>query len=279
MNYGEEYVMNNEFIIFVPPDDENDVFCITLAGITYKNPDYRVIRNNSKQFTLEYVISGEGTVVDNTQTYHVAKGDMYMLQPGANHYYYSSSQNPWEKIWINAHGTLIENLTRTYGIHSTVLFEKTNGYPLLKKAVDICCNHTLSASQINNEIALIFQELVILMSNCVKKTNHISKEANILKNYLNMHINENITISELSRLILRSESQTIRIFKKYFNDTPYEYLMKNKIYRAKTLLQNTNMKVKDIAFSLGFCDEHYFSKIFKQRTFQTPKEFRQNFHE
>ena len=271
--------MNNEFLIFAPPDDTNDIFCITMAGITYKNPNYSVKRNNSKQFTLEYIISGEGTIFNNGEKYHVGKGDMYMLQPGSDHYYYADTQNPWEKIWINAHGNLIENLTRAYGIYSTVIFKNTNGYALLKKAVDICCNHTLSAVQINDQIALIFHELVIMMRNSVKKTNVVSKEADILRNYLNMHINENVTIRELSELIFRSESQTIRIFKKYFNDTPYEYLMKNKINRAKTLLKNTDMKVKDIAFSLGFCDEHYFSSIFKHRTSMTPKEYKQNSHD
>ena len=271
--------MNEEFLIFIPPDDENDIFCLTLTGITYKNPDYCVTRKKSKLLTLEYIIAGEGTVFCDKDKYHVEKGDMYMLMPGSDHYYFSDPQNPMEKIWINAHGTLIENLTRIYGIHSKVKFENTNGYNLLKKAVDICCNHTLTAREMNSRVSIIFHELVILMSQNMRQNDGISTEADTLRNYLNMHINENVSIKELSKLIFRSESQTIRIFKKYFNDTPYEYLMKNKINRAKTLLKNTNMRVKDIAFSLGFCDEHYFSSIFKKRTSMTPKEYKQNFHD
>lgn len=266
--------MKNEFLIFAPPDSENDIFRITMAGITYEDPNYSVTRNNSSQFTLEYIISGEGTVCDKGENYQVCKGDMYMLQLGENHHYFSNPHNPWKKIWINAQGSLPENLTRTYGIYSNSVFKNTDGYDLLKQAVDICCNHTLSAREINEQIAVIFHRLVILMSNSIKTLPPISNEADILKKYLDSHINDNVTIEELSKLIFRSESQTIRIFKKYFNDTPYEYLMKNKIYRAKTLLKNTNMRVKDIAYSIGFSDEHYFSSIFKQRTSMSPKEYK-----
>jgi YesN/AraC family two-component response regulator len=47
---------------------------------------------------------------------------------------------------------------------------------------------------------------------------------------------------------------------------------------AKSLLQNTSLSAKEIAFRLGFSDEHYFSNFFKKRTGMRPVEYKKGCH-
>ena len=115
---------------------------------------------------------------------------------------------------------------------------------------------------------------MMFISNAISKNDSISEDAVILKNYIDLHIEENISIKTLSRLILRSESQTIRIFKNNFHITPYDYLLTSKINRAKIIIANTNLSIKEIAYRLSFSDEHYFSNIFRKKTGVAPTKYR-----
>ena len=64
--------------------------------------------------------------------------------------------------------------------------------------------------------------------------------------------------------------------KKEMKITPYEYHLKNKIDRAMLLLETSDLSIKEIAFSLGFSDEHYFSDIFKRKTGIKPTHYRKS---
>ena len=71
-----------------------------------------------------------------------------------------------------------------------------------------------------------------------------------------------------------SKSNLIRVFKKHTGQTPYKFLLDEKIRISKVLLRSTNMNVKTIADRLCFSDEHYFSFIFKRKTGCTPLKYR-----
>ena len=72
----------------------------------------------------------------------------------------------------------------------------------------------------------------------------------------------------------RSESQTIRTFKRNWGRTPYQFLIERKLQKAQVLLTGTAKAVKEIAAELGFNDEYHFSALFKQKVGLSPKHFR-----
>jgi transcriptional regulator GlxA family with amidase domain len=64
------------------------------------------------------------------------------------------------------------------------------------------------------------------------------------------------------------------MLKSEMNTTPYDYLLERRFAQAKSLLQSTNLLIKEIAFRCGFTDEHYFSDLFKRKCGTTPREYR-----
>ena len=72
-----------------------------------------------------------------------------------------------------------------------------------------------------------------------------------------------------------SLSTFTRAFLSAYKITPYEYYLSSKEALAKALLQNTSLGAKEIAFRLGFSDEHYFSNFFKKRTGMRPMEYKE----
>jgi AraC-like DNA-binding protein len=114
------------------------------------------------------------------------------------------------------------------------------------------------------------------MQASIKRDDRLSGIGAEMKDFLNTRITEKFQICDLCRHISRSESQTIRLFKKIFGITPYTYVLDKKIGFAKKLLMDTNLSVKEIATKLCFSDEYYFSNIFKKKTGLTPSQYRRS---
>lgn len=262
----------DEYIVSIPPAEKNP-FNISLTGITYKNPNYSISRENTSVTVVEYIISGTGYVECENAIYTVNAGDMYILQPYSNHKYYSDKLNPYQKIWFNSNGILLSELLRIYGISGKIIFKSANGYDYMNKILKICENKTLTGDEINTRTAAVALELIAFLAENDHK-NTPKSEAVILKQYIDMNIEKNVTIDELSKQIFRSKSQTMRIFKNAYGHSPYDYLLSQRLLRANSFLQNTNIPIKDISQRLGFCDEHYFSNLYKKKTGMSPSDFR-----
>lgn len=95
-----------------------------------------------------------------------------------------------------------------------------------------------------------------------------------LDTYIRSHYTEEINLANLADKYHFNHSYLTRIFKKLKGDSPLKLINTLRINDAKELLQNPNLSVKEISEMLGFSSQHYFSRIFKEFTNQTPKEYR-----
>lgn len=139
---------------------------------------------------------------------------------------------------------------------------------------EILADSSLTSDEIAKKVSVIFFELVQCLSENTEKKDKIPPDAETMKNYIDTNIYKSITIDDLASLIYKSPAHTIRIFKNAYGVTPYEYYVDNRIKKAISLLKDTMFSVKEIAYMLSFCDEHYFSNIFKQRTGKKPTDYR-----
>ncbi|MBN1553788.1 MAG: AraC family transcriptional regulator [Phycisphaerae bacterium] len=71
-----------------------------------------------------------------------------------------------------------------------------------------------------------------------------------------------------------SKDHFIRLFRKYKNVTPGEYIIQSRIQAAVQMLRFTTLSVTQIAERLGYGDIYAFSKQFRQRTGQSPMSYR-----
>jgi AraC family transcriptional regulator of arabinose operon len=249
-------------------------FNIDITGITYPDPHYHVERKQSSVYSLEYIISGEGVAYIDNQVIYPSKGDIYLLPLGHHHRYHSSSEHPWEKIWMNVYGPLCDLLISTYHLDGVYWIKDLNLLDLFQKFLVVCEQKDVSVNIIFQQSALIFHEILSKMSMHLYDTPIIKNAvAYRVKEYIDKNIYDKLSIDALAKIACLSPSQLNRIFKFEFGQTPYEYILYQKIETAKLLLSNTNISVKQIAYKLNFADEHYFSNIFKARTMVSPKAF------
>ena len=94
-------------------------------------------------------------------------------------------------------------------------------------------------------------------------------------NYIREHMDREITLEELLRLTGMSKSYFSRNFKDVTGKTFVTYLNDMRIETAKKYLTETKQPIYWIASQVGYVDEHYFRRVFRERTGVTPKQFRE----
>ena len=82
------------------------------------------------------------------------------------------------------------------------------------------------------------------------------------------------TIAALARKAGYSVDHFSRVFQKVTRARPQDYIINARIERARQLLSESDLTIGMIAEALGFRDIFFFSRQFRQKTGQTPTEFR-----
>lgn len=64
------------------------------------------------------------------------------------------------------------------------------------------------------------------------------------------------------------------LYRKFFHASPLAEVLDARLVKARRLLKTTTFQIKEIASQCGWRDEHYFARLFRQKTGATPGEFR-----
>lgn len=268
-----------EHIISFLPDQMPDqsVFYVEMAGITYPDRNYHIVRRNSHIYCIEYILSGKGYVRCDGVEFFPKAGDVYCLPAGLHHEYGSLAEEPFEKIWINVRGELCDSLFRAYRLQGRYHFPESPLYPLFKRFLSACENERKSADKLFTTCALLLHEILLsLGSGAGERPLAESGAAAQAKAFMDEHVYGRLSMDEVAQRVSLSKSQLNRVFISEYGMTPYDYFLSRKIAIACMLLQNTALQVKEIAYRLQFADEHYFSSIFRRKKGVSPKAYRQN---
>jgi AraC family transcriptional regulator len=123
--------------------------------------------------------------------------------------------------------------------------------------------------------------IALLRDYSVKKTNFSLHSGGLsdsklllVTDYINDNIATEIKLSDLANLAGISQFHFSRLFKKSLGVSPWEYVIQQRVERAKSLLKNPELSVTEIALSSGFNSHSHFGKYFRRFTGFTPKQYR-----
>ena len=95
-----------------------------------------------------------------------------------------------------------------------------------------------------------------------------------LKNYIETHFKTKHSASDYADLLNISAKALAKLTKTHFNKTLTDLISERIIIEAKRELYLTNKAVKEIAYELGYIDEYYFSRFFKNNADISPQAYR-----
>ena len=87
-----------------------------------------------------------------------------------------------------------------------------------------------------------------------------------------------LNVVEVAREVRLSESIFKNRFREEVGTPPAEYMLRQKVDLAKTLLGQPGCRITEVAYRLGFCSSQYFSTVFKRFSNLTPSEFMKGQH-
>ncbi|MFT8350191.1 AraC family transcriptional regulator [Clostridium saccharoperbutylacetonicum] len=122
----------------------------------------------------------------------------------------------------------------------------------------------------------LLEQLIFEVSESIKEQRHNYltdlKIEKVIK-YMNQNVNKKITVAELSQLVRLSLTYLSEAFKDATGYSIIKFFNKMKIDKAKELIIEGDKKIKEVAGLLGFSDEFYFSRMFKNIEGISPSEF------
>ncbi|MBE6726929.1 MAG: helix-turn-helix domain-containing protein [Ruminococcaceae bacterium] len=272
------YNDRNEKIVYVGSPDLSEAFSCLLAGVTLPNPDYKMIRRPSREYIFEFVIEGRGWIESEGGVTPVSAGTFYLIRKGAEVSYGADPSAPYEKIWLNADGTLLSRMCSMFSVGPFLTAEAN----VLDSFLEI--HDRLSRMGEGEEADCHAEVLCLLFRILTAATKNTYFPPAAVKNtldekiraWLDANIYSDISLDDAAAEFGVSKMHVIRVFKKRFGITPMQYVIERRIGAAKSLLTGTVMPIKEIASLLRYSNTQHFSASFKSAVGCTPGRFRKS---
>lgn len=226
-----------------------------------------------------YILDGEGYLKIGKQEFYPKPGQLFLMPEGVVQSFSTISANTFLKYWchfkvrtgsINLFSVI--NLPYYIDVTDTAYLEQIFNRLLNLKAN----NGLLTRFKMNTELSLLLSYFLenIPENRITVNTSPYFAHLSRIVEYIETHLSESITISDLAREIHLHPNSFTRLFKAHIGVTPIEYLLNKRIEKAKHLLSTTDISVQEAASAAGFKDQFYFSKQFKKNAGYSPSEYK-----
>ncbi len=241
---------------------------------------YTLRKNGRVDYHILYILSGVCHAVIEGKEYKVGEGQIALFLPNTPQEYRFFKKDKSESVWIHFTGVGCENYLRELELCGKSVFEVGKS-PELMSAVDGMIRTKALGGEENDKICDGYLYLVLsIMSRAsrfggekLKRFSEVSSVADYMsKNYKNA-----LSVSEYAAMCHLSKSRFEHVFKEYTGTTPLGYIFKMRSEAAMNLLENTDLRISQIAEEVGFTDANYFTRVFKKYTGTSPVKFRNKF--
>lgn len=231
------------------------------------------IRNH---YLLHFVASGKGTFVCGKDKYNLSAGDGFLTMPDTMAYYEADGSEPWEYCWVGFNGVDAARLTNAAGFGSNPCFHCNDIEKVTEMIREI---YDANGSKLSDEVYMSgciykFLAYLIKVSGNENQIHHSGTDyIELAVRYIEHNYSRPISIVDIADAAGISRSHLYRLFMKQLGITPNEYLIKYRINIACELLHEHSTNVSETAYSAGFTDPLYFSRVFKRIKGITPSKY------
>ncbi len=250
------------------------VFCVN--GMQCP-PGHSYAVGYTDRYLIHYIINGKGKVVCDGKTYHLTRGNAFLISGKEKVYYEADMKEPWHYIWIQISGSMADSF-----VNSVLLSRRE---PIYKtERPDIIEKRFRELTELENEknnftvSGAMFTLLGDMIKYSVRKAETDAKSpeeyVTMCKSYIQMNHYRRITVKELCSYVKLEHSYLYRLFMRETEMSPYDYIITYKLKTAKKLLKETALPIGEIALSVGYTDSLAFSKLFAKKVGIPPSEYR-----
>jgi len=234
-------------------------------------------------YLIHYILSGKGIFQVNGKTYHLRKGQGFLICPDIITFYQADHEDPWHYSWVGFNGLKAESYLQHAGLTLDNPIFTYDRDDFIKN----CFEQMLETKKLIKSQELRLLGLLYLFLTQLIEVNgserFIDNSENLKEAYVKMAIeyvqknySRKITIFDIAAYVRLNRSYLGSIFKKYMNTSLQDYLINFRVSRACELMTDYNLSIGDISRSVGYDDPLLFSKMFKKIKGLPPREYRKS---
>ena len=233
------------------------------------------------EYQLVYITKGKGTFSsESTPEQEVSTGQLLVLFPDEWHTYAPSTKTGWNEYYIGFEGEIANMLMRENFLtkEKQVLDIGINEelVSLFRRALEIAEADRTASQQYLSGIAMhiIGCLLSITQNKLYEEMDNAAQKIESAKIIMQENISKEIDAEELSAKLGLSYSWFRKVFKEYTGYSPAKYFQELKLRKAKQLLIESPLTIKEICYQLNYTSTEHFFTVFKKQTGYTPTEYR-----
>lgn len=226
-------------------------------------------------YLLHYVISGKGVYRVGERTYALSAGDIFLAYPGQNIYYRSDESDPWEYCWVGFHGTDAPLLLEQTDLSPESPVSSFAGGDLYEQMMQIYHAQGSLPHQTAFMTGALYQLLSVLIKVSRGRPRQSLSASYVSRacDYIASHYGLPIGVEDIAAHVGLSRSRLFRSFQQELHTSPVKYLAHFRIRQACVLLERRDLSIKAVAHSVGFENQLYFSRRFREIMHLSPTEY------
>lgn len=274
---SRQVVKSHRFFLDLRPASTRPL-TVVCGGEEHVRRDYVVDRNDFPYLGLEFVAAGQGTAVLGGRAVPLGPGSVFTYGPRVPHTIQTDPRQRLRKYYVDFLGSkALERLRAARlapGSHITVApaGEIQAVFDLLQR-----CGLSPSA----HSQSLCEQLLGVLLTKITERA--LPAEPRDLearhtfsrfKQFLNDQRQRLMSIEMAAAEFGISTAYACRLFRRFGEESPYRYLLRQRMSLAADLLTHERLQVQQAATRLGYTDPYQFSRAFKRVAGLSPRDFR-----
>jgi len=98
-----------------------------------------------------------------------------------------------------------------------------------------------------------------------------------IKELVHVKMEDDLSLDEMAQSVGLSTAHFARMFRKSTGETPHQFVLRQRIERAKAMLRAPDARVLDVAVACGFKTQQHFAQVFRDVCRVSPTEYRRDF--
>lgn len=251
----------------VPEDHPEDYASTVVSG--------RIL----SEFQVVYITAGRGVFeCERIERVEVGAGDVFILFPGIRHAYHPLREVGWHEYWVGFSGEHAYRLWHNglfrperpvhhIGLNHEVMAD-------YEQIVRLCRQQTPGFQVRLGALVLQLLAHIHAIESSSRTATGDSDLVQQARRIMQEHLDAGIEVEAIATQVGVGYTRLLEIFRQYTGLTPYQYFLQLRMHRAKELLQNTGLSIKEVAALMNFENQYYFARLFRKKTGMSPSQWR-----
>ena len=257
--------------------DLNNLECLHASKIAEFLP-----RHSHEEYVIGVMLRGAEKVIRRATTHILTAGDLILLNPGELHSNDSTDKGSKYRT-LNPHPEFVRKVLfeitgreQNAPVFPEIVRDKENFGSILRLHLALERSHSTLEQE---SIFISTLELLIarhaLASFTLPQIGRERAYVKLVRDYLDAHYTENVSLSQLGSLVNLSHYHLLRNFRDEVSLPPHEYQNQLRIAHAKQLLR-AGLPIAQVALEVGYVDQSHLSRHFKRLVGLTPGQYSPN---